>query len=429
MADRHDAAAFTSNEDIFFNEGMYDPHTPQGMGLIAHEVTHALQNRQFGSSSNLAPSHSSDAAEGEASRNASSLAGGGAMTVSHAPNAAVARITHEEMIAGVDSDASADPVPAPEQPPASAQTFATHPASTLPQTLSHTRRAVSSGVSIARLGTQLGGNEGLSDAINNTLGSSSRFGRGLDAAGAALNFTQGIQRGQSSPEAGVAAAANLQATRSIRPLMSTHPGVSLAEHGVLATNALLNLAGAPEPVTDVTSTAAGLMPQTLAANTVTQGARTGYNAVQAVAGNPEPLDRQTEELVTGQAGTVLQGIAMTGNVIGHGMVSLTNPRAQDLDVAMGYALDADPISRLTNWRRSNVPTPEEMARSSPRLARDPHPALHTTPNGHIAGTEPPIPESSSSTENRSVAPIASPPPPPYASWEQYHSAEAQRGSR
>jgi hypothetical protein len=91
MADGHDAAAFTLNEDIFFNEGQYDPHTPRGMGLITHEVTHALQNRQFGPSTDLRPSHSSDRAEGEASRNASSFAGGGAMTVSHAPSAAVAR--------------------------------------------------------------------------------------------------------------------------------------------------------------------------------------------------------------------------------------------------------------------------------------------------------------------------------------------------
>ena len=37
------AKAFTSNQDIFFSSGLYQPDTPEGVKLIAHEATHAVQ--------------------------------------------------------------------------------------------------------------------------------------------------------------------------------------------------------------------------------------------------------------------------------------------------------------------------------------------------------------------------------------------------
>ncbi|MBC8063895.1 MAG: DUF4157 domain-containing protein, partial [Chlorobia bacterium] len=37
------ASAFTIGRDMFFGPGQYDPATPQGMALIAHEATHVLQ--------------------------------------------------------------------------------------------------------------------------------------------------------------------------------------------------------------------------------------------------------------------------------------------------------------------------------------------------------------------------------------------------
>ncbi|RYG32071.1 DUF4157 domain-containing protein, partial [bacterium] len=37
------ASAFTIGRDVFFGAGKYDPHSPQGMGLIAHEATHVGQ--------------------------------------------------------------------------------------------------------------------------------------------------------------------------------------------------------------------------------------------------------------------------------------------------------------------------------------------------------------------------------------------------
>ena len=37
------AVAFTHGQDIYFNEGMYNPHSDEGKKLLAHELTHVVQ--------------------------------------------------------------------------------------------------------------------------------------------------------------------------------------------------------------------------------------------------------------------------------------------------------------------------------------------------------------------------------------------------
>lgn len=37
------AKAFTTNQDVFFREGAYEPHSSAGQELIAHELTHVVQ--------------------------------------------------------------------------------------------------------------------------------------------------------------------------------------------------------------------------------------------------------------------------------------------------------------------------------------------------------------------------------------------------
>ena len=39
------ARAFTTGQDIYFAPGAYSPSTPQGKGLLAHELTHTIQQR------------------------------------------------------------------------------------------------------------------------------------------------------------------------------------------------------------------------------------------------------------------------------------------------------------------------------------------------------------------------------------------------
>lgn len=41
----HGAQAFTSGSDIHFRPGVFSPHSPAGNELLAHEVTHVVQQR------------------------------------------------------------------------------------------------------------------------------------------------------------------------------------------------------------------------------------------------------------------------------------------------------------------------------------------------------------------------------------------------
>ncbi len=78
-----DAVAFTTGNDVFFRSGAYNPGTPEGMHLLAHETTHTLQQsagpvpgtpREGGVSvSDPSDSHE-QAAEQNAARVTSSLA-------------------------------------------------------------------------------------------------------------------------------------------------------------------------------------------------------------------------------------------------------------------------------------------------------------------------------------------------------------------
>jgi hypothetical protein len=39
------AAAFTAGQDVFFRNGLYNPQSPRGLQLLAHELTHTIQQR------------------------------------------------------------------------------------------------------------------------------------------------------------------------------------------------------------------------------------------------------------------------------------------------------------------------------------------------------------------------------------------------
>src|SRR5437016_4260067 len=41
-----DALAYTVGQDVVFGEGQYEPETGEGKRLLAHELTHVVQNEQ-----------------------------------------------------------------------------------------------------------------------------------------------------------------------------------------------------------------------------------------------------------------------------------------------------------------------------------------------------------------------------------------------
>ncbi len=80
------AEAFTAGRDIFFRSGNYNPGSPAGRSLLAHELTHVVQQRDAPPASELTVSSPSDASELEASAVAESMTGPSAQ-----PAASVAR--------------------------------------------------------------------------------------------------------------------------------------------------------------------------------------------------------------------------------------------------------------------------------------------------------------------------------------------------
>jgi uncharacterized protein DUF4157 len=43
-----DANAYTFNNDIHFKPGTYDPYSPRGQEIIAHELAHVIQDNSIG---------------------------------------------------------------------------------------------------------------------------------------------------------------------------------------------------------------------------------------------------------------------------------------------------------------------------------------------------------------------------------------------
>jgi hypothetical protein len=68
------AEAFTTGTDVFFAPGRYDPSTPAGRGLLAHELTHVVQQSSGAGGPGGTVSHPDDPAELEAATVADQVA-------------------------------------------------------------------------------------------------------------------------------------------------------------------------------------------------------------------------------------------------------------------------------------------------------------------------------------------------------------------
>lgn len=75
LADSVSARAFTVGSDIYFGRGEFDPGSASGERLLAHELTHVVQQQDAPTSGPLVVSQPGDAQENEAERAADELAG------------------------------------------------------------------------------------------------------------------------------------------------------------------------------------------------------------------------------------------------------------------------------------------------------------------------------------------------------------------
>jgi hypothetical protein len=85
------AKAFTTGQDVFFREGAYDPHSSNGRELIAHELTHVVQQSTgaVGGGPGMTVNAPGDAFEQQADAVASTITG-------PAPAASIQREAIEE---------------------------------------------------------------------------------------------------------------------------------------------------------------------------------------------------------------------------------------------------------------------------------------------------------------------------------------------
>lgn len=108
------ARAFTSGNDVYFGSDEYAPETAAGQHLIAHELTHVVQNARRSASDLPLLSDSASDAETEASRAADHVVAGRTFTPSVAPAAAVARkATFDED--GIDLQGAVSSFGSPEE--------------------------------------------------------------------------------------------------------------------------------------------------------------------------------------------------------------------------------------------------------------------------------------------------------------------------
>jgi hypothetical protein len=93
------AEAFTTGKDIFFREGKYNPGSSDGQKLLAHELTHVVQQRDAPPTSELTVSDPEDASEREAGHVADSFSAqpAGVSRQAEEEEMATSRLDREEM--------------------------------------------------------------------------------------------------------------------------------------------------------------------------------------------------------------------------------------------------------------------------------------------------------------------------------------------
>jgi hypothetical protein len=85
------ANAYTIGNDIYLRDDQSRPDTPAGERLLAHELTHVVQQARYGAPETSTVSHSNDASETEASDNADRVMLGASPNVAASPAPGIAR--------------------------------------------------------------------------------------------------------------------------------------------------------------------------------------------------------------------------------------------------------------------------------------------------------------------------------------------------
>lgn len=92
------AHAYTVGEDVVFAPGQYQPSTERGNALIAHELSHVLQQEGASGETAKAMSNPADASEREADAVAGGVLRNETVTVNQSPSATMQKLSTEESV-------------------------------------------------------------------------------------------------------------------------------------------------------------------------------------------------------------------------------------------------------------------------------------------------------------------------------------------
>ena len=92
------AHAYTVGEDVVFAPGQYQPSTERGNALIAHELSHVLQQEGASGETAKAISNPADASEREADAVAGGVLRNETVTVNQSPSATMQKLSTEESV-------------------------------------------------------------------------------------------------------------------------------------------------------------------------------------------------------------------------------------------------------------------------------------------------------------------------------------------
>ena len=117
------ARAFVTGQDVFFRQGEYQPQTPQGMHLLAHELTHTIQQSRGSVSGTsigdgIAVSDPNDSFEQEASVAADSVARGERISIAGSGGTGVVQRSPDSSFSNRQIVLQRDPNPPPAAPAA-----------------------------------------------------------------------------------------------------------------------------------------------------------------------------------------------------------------------------------------------------------------------------------------------------------------------
>jgi len=182
----------------------------------------------------------------------------------------------------------------------------------------------------------------LAKAAGANIGPTGEF---LEGAGLATDFANYSASGQNWRESAASTTGGYLAGKGLELAAGSPNPIDI---GINAANSVLVASGAPESVTDVSSTVAGVTPSTFAKDTGAYLGRGIQNVAEgAITGDWSGAERQVMDAAEGKSGGAIQGYTLVGGLLGD-LASGKSLESSLLDVgSVGAKTSA--LGRMGSW--------------------------------------------------------------------------------